>query len=105
MVRCVSGISTFCCRCSKESSSSATFFFVIGIPASPVYERKLQHAVRLKAQKLLAPNRFSHPLDSQTCKVYCAVHLWLILQKGTHPSCCLHPCLALARQQTHQTMA
>src|SRR6266550_3574088 len=32
MERCVSGISTFCCRCSNDSSNSANFFLVIGIP-------------------------------------------------------------------------
>ncbi|KAF8232875.1 hypothetical protein L208DRAFT_1269849 [Tricholoma matsutake] len=32
MTRCISGILTFCCRCSSKSSSSANFFFVTGIP-------------------------------------------------------------------------
>lgn len=32
MMSCVSGISTFCCRWRRESSSSANFFFVMGIP-------------------------------------------------------------------------
>jgi len=32
IIRCVSGISTFCCKCKRESSSSANFFLVIGMP-------------------------------------------------------------------------
>lgn len=32
IIRCVSGISTFCCKWKRDSSNSANFFFAFGIP-------------------------------------------------------------------------
>ena len=43
MIRCASGISTFCWRCKSDNSSSANFFFVTGIPMRSACTLYIEH--------------------------------------------------------------